>query len=332
MLVEKRRQDNKDSFKLMLNCMNFTIITIIKLKLIGTFVVIMETNIPVIENCSISEIPNKNFFSMPLDAYILKNRDMVFPHRHSFFHFVLFTSGTGNFSIDFTNFTINPFCMYFMAPGQVHTWDFEGVPEGYVVNFSWDFFDDFLLRNTLINDLPIFQEIPNQQVVTIPEDKRDIVLHIFEELQVLATPLIQDEEQYLQVLLLHLLYLATLPQRQTIKVRSPWNADQKIAKQFKQEIEKHYKQEKYPSFYAKRLGISTNHLNNVCKTYFGKQAGELIRERIILEAKRLLIEPQVRITNISEMFQFNDNSYFTKFFKKAVGVTPEEFRQKNIKK
>lgn len=292
----------------------------------------METNIPVIENCSISEIPNKNFFSMPLDAYVLKNRDMVFPHRHSFFHFVLFTSGKGKFSIDFTNFTIKPFLLYFMAPGQVHTWDFEGVPEGYVVNFSKDFFDDFLLHNFLITGLPIFQEIPSQQVKSIPENKRNLVIHIFEEIQGLISPIIKEEEQYLQVLLLHLLYLASMPEDQAHQGRSPWSAGQKIAKQFKEEIEKYYKDEKYPSFYAKRLGISTNHLNNVCKTYFEKQAGELIRERIILEAKRMLIEPELRISNISETFQFNDNSYFTKFFKKAVGVTPEEFRQKNLKK
>jgi len=63
----------------------------------------------------------------------------------------------------------------------------------------------------------------------------------------------------------------------------------------------------------------------------GLQAGEIIRNRVILEAKRLLTNPQLTITEIALELNFNDNSYFTKFFRKTEEVTPEEFR-KNILK
>ena len=82
--------------------------------------------------------------------------------------------------------------------------------------------------------------------------------------------------------------------------------------------------------YAELLYITPNHLNALCKDHLGIPAGELIRNRIILEAKRLLINQDLSISEISYVLNFNDNSYFTKFFKKQVGVTPEEFRRKTI--
>ena len=60
----------------------------------------------------------------------------------------------------------------------------------------------------------------------------------------------------------------------------------------------------------------------------GIPAGEVIRNRIILEAKRLLINNDMTVLEIANHLNFADNSYFTKFFKKLEGVTPEEFRKR----
>jgi AraC-like DNA-binding protein len=62
----------------------------------------------------------------------------------------------------------------------------------------------------------------------------------------------------------------------------------------------------------------------------GVSAGELIRNRVLLEAKRMLTNPQLSISEISLKLNFSDNSYFTKFFKKLEDITPEEFRKKII--
>jgi AraC-like DNA-binding protein len=59
----------------------------------------------------------------------------------------------------------------------------------------------------------------------------------------------------------------------------------------------------------------------------GKTAGDLIRDRVVLEAKRLLVNADLSITQIAYELNFGDGSYFTKFFRKYAGVTPEEFRR-----
>lgn len=84
-----------------------------------------------------------------------------------------------------------------------------------------------------------------------------------------------------------------------------------------------------PKEYAALLYVTPNYLNAFCRHMLGKSAGEIIRNRVLLEAKRLLINADMSIAAIAYQLNFADNSYFTKFFKKYAGVTPEEFR-KNI--
>lgn len=288
----------------------------------------MEKEIPVIYNCSISESSRENFLAMDLGQYLRKHADMVFPHRHSFYHLALFTGGKGKFTIDFTNFTIEPYTLYFMSPGQVHTWDFEDIPQGYIVNFNVDFFHSLLLNPDYIRQFGFFGSQAEENVLIVPGHQRDRVEALFSELTEEAGDAVYTRQDLLKVILLHLFHLLD-HRRDGMQPTGTSTAGQTLLEQFKALVEQHFKKEKFPSFYAEKLRISSNHLNNICKNYLGKQAGEFIRERIILEAKRLLVNPMSSITSLSYELNFSDNSYFTKFFKKSVGMTPEEFRMEH---
>jgi AraC-like DNA-binding protein len=71
-------------------------------------------------------------------------------------------------------------------------------------------------------------------------------------------------------------------------------------------------------------------LNAVTKNYLDKTTADLIHERMIAEAKRLLVYSSYTISEIAYQLNFNDNSYFNRFFKKAVSITPEQFRKRII--
>jgi AraC family transcriptional regulator, transcriptional activator of pobA len=100
-----------------------------------------------------------------------------------------------------------------------------------------------------------------------------------------------------------------------------------LVRSFRQLIDKRFRELKLPREYASLLHITPNHLNAACQDLVGKTAGDLIRDRVILEAKRLLINADLSITGIAYELNFGDGSYFTKFFRKHAGVTPEEFRR-----
>jgi AraC-like DNA-binding protein len=59
----------------------------------------------------------------------------------------------------------------------------------------------------------------------------------------------------------------------------------------------------------------------------GKTAGEVIRDRKLLEAKRMLVNLDLNVSEIAYQLNFSDSSHFSKFFKKHTGRSPEEFRK-----
>jgi AraC family transcriptional regulator, transcriptional activator of pobA len=99
-----------------------------------------------------------------------------------------------------------------------------------------------------------------------------------------------------------------------------------LMRQFEKLIEQHFREKRLPKEYAEMMFVTPNHLNALSNDVAGKSAGELIRERILLEAKRLLANSDLMISQIAAILHFEDNAYFTRFFKKYLGTTPEGFR------
>lgn len=93
-------------------------------------------------------------------------------------------------------------------------------------------------------------------------------------------------------------------------------------------IEKFYEKHYSLDYYAKELGITTAHLNLLSRRSAQRSALELIHERILLEAKRNLIYTSTSISELSYAIGFSDPAYFTRFFKRATGEAPKEFRKR----
>src|ERR1700679_518524 len=118
-------------------------------------------------------------FGVYIDSH---HKNLHAPHKHSFYHLVLFTKGAGTQTIDFQNFPVKPYLIYFMVPGQVHSWAFEGDVDGYIINFSTAFFQSFLLKANYLEDLPFFAGVAQDSVIDIPLTLRDKVTGLFEQL------------------------------------------------------------------------------------------------------------------------------------------------------
>ncbi|HCU46615.1 helix-turn-helix domain-containing protein [Sphingobacterium faecium] len=80
------------------------------------------------------------------------------------------------------------------------------------------------------------------------------------------------------------------------------------------------------------LYITSNHLNFICKDQINMSAGEIIRNRVLLEAKRMLVNFELSVATIGMELNFFDTSYFIKFFKKYTLFTPEAFRKQYYNK
>ncbi len=91
-------------------------------------------------------------------------------------------------------------------------------------------------------------------------------------------------------------------------------------------IEQNFKQERLLSFYADRLAMTVDRLNDHVRRATGVTAGHLIRQRVLTEAKRQLVFTTQPIHEIAYDLAFSDPSHFARFFRKQTGGTPQDFR------
>ncbi|HET9717791.1 MAG TPA: helix-turn-helix domain-containing protein [Pseudolabrys sp.] len=93
-------------------------------------------------------------------------------------------------------------------------------------------------------------------------------------------------------------------------------------------VEEHFRKERLISFYAGKLAMTTDRLNEHVKRTTGVTAGHLIRQRVLTEAKRQLVFTNQAIHEIAYDLAFSDPSHFTRFFRKQTGMTPQAFRDR----
>jgi len=93
-------------------------------------------------------------------------------------------------------------------------------------------------------------------------------------------------------------------------------------------VEEHFRQERRLAFYAGKLAMTPDRLNDHVKRAAGVTAGHLIRQRVLTEAKRQLVFTSQPIHEIAYNLTFADPSHFARFFRKQTGITPQAFRDR----
>lgn len=286
-------------------------------------------NIPLLKSCDIQKRDNqKNNFAIhnlselvKEDLYIPKT-----PHKHSFFQILYVSRGAGIHYVDFQEWEIEDGTIFFLSPGQVHDLRFTSKnPEGIMINFNEDFFNDFLSQKDFINSLPVFSKSGKYGFRKVDSCKSELESTIAKILKVIKYDSLY-KKQFIQTLVLEIVLMIAIK----TKDENPENeiiSNNYLLVKFEKLLEKYFMEAHHPKFYAAHLSVTPNYLNTLCKKLTGKTLGEIIRSRIVLEAKRLLVNSEYTISQIAYELYFEDNSYFSKFFKANTGLTPAEFRK-----
>ncbi|MEZ4919885.1 MAG: helix-turn-helix domain-containing protein [Saprospiraceae bacterium] len=261
-----------------------------------------------------------------LSEYLESHPNLHFPHRHAFYQIALFTEGGGTHTIDFQNYEVKPHQVYYMSPGQIHSWDFEPGTDGFLVNFNESFFTAICHNPNFVQEFPLFNNISGEPVNVLETECCSEIHGLLERMDMEFRSDVDFKQEFLRSLLLQLLVL--LSRNMPAQSQTPVSRHQlTVLRNFERLIEQNFKEKRLPRDYAEMLFITPNHLNALSNSVAGKPAGELIRDRVILEAKRLLVNSDYTITQIADILSFEDNAYFTRFFKKYTGMAPELFRQ-----
>jgi YesN/AraC family two-component response regulator len=101
-----------------------------------------------------------------------------------------------------------------------------------------------------------------------------------------------------------------------------------LVKIFLNLVHTHCKEERGLNFYADKLHITPKHLSKVIKENSNMSAAAWIDNSVVLEARAMLKSTNMTIQQISEELNFSSQTFFGKFFKRVVGVSPKEYRRK----
>jgi len=247
-------------------------------------------------------------------------------HRHSFYQIIWVTQGHGTHLIDFNSYPIEPSTLYFLSPGQVHEWKLTEDAFGYIIAFTNELFSSSLQDKSLLSELPYFYIVNTQPLLWVGDEQAAVFNNIIQRIESEYQASLVDREAmlsaYLRILLIEAKRIYCPTQTTYIVASSVL-----ITKQFLLLLEENFLTQTFVSEYAKLLGITANYLNETVKRTTGKTAGELIRARLLLEAKRLLIHSELSISEIAHDLNFEDPSYFGRFFKRYAHCSPSDFRQ-----
>lgn len=248
------------------------------------------------------------------------------PHKHAFYLTVMFTSGSGFHEIDFVRYSIEPGAVFLLRPGQTHHWEFTDDTEGWVF-FHSDSFWNFHVPDWSLQELPFFRSQRHTSAFLMKNLALDELNHCFSQLwKEYQTDL---PYRYRKIaLLIQTSYIELARNVPTVgEVLKSAGEYQTRFQLLEQLIETHYLTEKSPGFYATQLSVSERHLQRIVKQFTGKSTLQIITERIILEAKRLLGAGQLRPGEIAQLLGYEEYSYFSRQFRQYCGMSPREFKQ-----
>ena len=248
--------------------------------------------------------------------------DKLEAHRDDFFIFFVLTKGQAVMKCDMIDIEINPVDVMMIKPLQIHHGqDGSADAAGYYIGVA-----PFLIPN---NCIEIFQNLKiSEQLTAIDPAYQEELLDTIYLLHRSFKGANPNRTQIINGLFNALVYnLATLYSGSKTQAKELKNQSAMIYANFKKLLSQHSFLES-PSYFAKKLNITTSHLNDCVNASTGKSVTYWLQNAMITEAQRLLYYTDNEVKEIAFALGFEDHTYFSRLFKKITKETPLAFRKK----
>jgi len=265
------------------------------------------------------------FYANTFPEHLKQHSNLVLAkHRHVFYLSVLFTKGSGTHEIDFNTYDIVPGSVFMLSPGQVHTWTVSKDIDGYIFFHNREFYN-LNFTHEKVENYPFFSTNENMPLIVLKDDE---VAGMEKSFRAIVTEYRDRQLMGFQKIcsLLNVLYIDLSRAYLPVAQRGKQNETQLMhVRRLEILIENNFRSIKYPRQYAGMMFMSEKNMNRVCKITLNKTTSDLIADRIILEAKRMLVHSKMSVIQIAVELGYIDASYFIRVFKKRTGETPVEF-------
>ncbi|MCM1078759.1 MAG: AraC family transcriptional regulator [Bacteroidales bacterium] len=253
------------------------------------------------------------------------------PHVHTFYEILWFFKGGGIHTVDFHDYAVEDNSIFFLSPGQIHSFDGFTLHTGISLKLCTDFLkyenadEDIFIKYNMFN---AFDTAPYFVIkdTLVAENLRELIGRMRKEQANV------DDFGHMDILrALIKIFLVNVQRHGARPDALPLNttrASHRLFLLFRKMLEQEYDRMHTVKDYAGRLNVSSKTLTNSVTECSRKSPLAFINDRVILEAKRLLRFTNLMVKEIAYRMGYDDPSYFVKFFKRQTGYLPSDFREK----
>jgi AraC-like DNA-binding protein len=237
---------------------------------------------------------------------------------------IICTKGTTRGSVNLKPYTTQAPCLIIVLADQILQHEY----------FSEDFSGLFIVMSKRFGDslnlheqFPLFLSVSDNPCIPLDEESLEAMINYFDMMK--RTVRVKDNPRRLEIakhLTLAFFYGLGAAHHKLVHDEDK-SKHELLVESFLEHVQAHYKEQRDMKFYADKFCLTPKHLSKVIKESSGKSASEWIDSYVILEAKALLKSTNMTIQQISDELNFPSQSFFGKYFKRQVGVSPKEYKK-----
>lgn len=235
-------------------------------------------------------------------------------------------------TVDFRQYTTEAPTIFFINSNQHFRIENVGDEPGLMIYYNRDFYCIQIHDAEVACDGLLFNNLSNIPMIILNPTDAIMITHILKAVQDEFKVTQAQREEMLRVYLKQIIILSTRlwSVQHLDKVNDGIDHDTAFYRQFSLLVENHYKEKHTVADYADIMGIAPKTLTHRLKKMNMSQPNEVIKDRIILEAKRLLIHTAMSAKQIAYHLGYEDPAYFNRLFSLKVGASPSNFKKKYI--
>jgi len=249
--------------------------------------------------------------------------------RNNYYSLIWITEGNGKLKTDFSEYDFGQNSLFSFSPYQPFMFS-SNLIKGIAIYFHSDFFCIHKHQTEVTCNGVLFNNIYQIPFILVDETLENTLNQLTEQIKSeMRNPGLAQYElliSFMKIFLISVSRAKTQQQPQAIQsgeaTKEPF-----ILQNLKVAIEKDFKSKHTPKDYAVLLNISPNALAKITKSHFNKTLTDLITERIVIEAKRELYLTNKSIKEVAYELGYDDEYYFSRFFKKNVSISPQVYRE-----
>lgn len=249
--------------------------------------------------------------------------------RNNYFSLIWVKEGSGKLKADFAEYDFEANSLFAFSPYQPYMFATEKPIKGIAIYFHAEFFCIYKHHKEVSCNGVLYNNIYQPPFISVDASSSATLSMLCEQIKIeMQNPDLAQYELLVSYLKIFLITAARLKTQQqpagTEKIKD--NKEPFILQKLKDAIEENFKAKHSPADYAEMLFITPKALAKITKNHFNKTLSGLINDRIIIEAKRELYLTDKTVKEIAYELGYEDEYYFSRFFKVNADVSPQMYR------